>query len=290
MQPGQRGMEGGVTLAFRGGRDGTRLVDLGQRAPLRALFPDDRATGLTTVVLVTTAGGIAGGDRLGIDIALAEAARVLVTSQAAEKVYRSLGADSRIDVRLGVGADAWLEWLPQETILFEASRLVRSTRIDLAAGARLLAGEMLVFGRRAMGERLTRGLCRDIREVHREGRLVWHDGLRLAGDIGRLLAEPAAGNGAAAVATLVYAGDDAARHLGLARHLAGAAADADAGNEAEGSAAGVRAAATLVNGLLVVRAVAAQARLLRDWLIAAWRRLRAAIAGLPAQVPRVWLT
>jgi urease accessory protein len=275
-------MQGAVELGFdAAGAGGTRLVELGQRVPLRVLLPADPAVGLPTAVLITTSGGLAGGDALAVRVRVGRAAGALVTSQAAEKVYRSTGPACRIDIDLDVGADAWLEWLPQETILFDRSRLVRATRVALAAGARLLAGEMLVFGRRAMGETLTTGLLRDTWRIHRGGRLAWHDALALDGDIAALVARPAGFAAAAAAATLLYAADDAEAHLATAQGLADAWA---------ATAEGVRAAATHVNGLLLLRASAADPRPLRDGLMHAWRAMRAAVRGLPPAVPRVWLT
>lgn len=219
-------------------------------------------------MLLTTSGGMVGGDGFTVAVDAGEAARACVTTQAAEKIYRSLGADVRIDVSLRVAADAWLEWMPQETILFDGGRLARTTTVDLAPGASLLAGEMLVFGRIARGERFRHGRLRDTWRVSRAGRLLWHDALALEDDIAPLIDARAGFDGAAAAATLLYAGDDdPERHLGAVRALI--ACDA------------VRSAATCVNGLLIVRALAHDARLLRDWLMRVWRAARTHLAALP---------
>ena len=269
-------MRGTVALSFEAGRHGTRLAELHQRAPLRALFPHEPATGVATAVLLTTSGGMVGGDAFGVSVNAGERARALVTTQAAEKIYRSLGADGRIDVSLQVASNAWLEWMPQETILFDGSRLVRTITIELGPGARLLAGEMLVFGRIAMGERFRHGRLRDTWRVSRAGRLLWHDALGLEDDIpGRIDALAGLG-GAAALATLLYAGDDCSEHLAAVRPLLAAEV--------------IRVAATCVNGLLIVRALAHDARLLRDWLMRVWRSTRAHLDALPPALPRVWST
>ncbi|MFO1154052.1 MAG: urease accessory protein UreD [Rhodospirillales bacterium] len=270
-------MQGAVALTFRADGGQTRLADLHQRAPLRALFPDEPATGIPTAVLLTTSGGMVGGDGFTVAVNAGETARACVTTQAAEKIYRSLGADVRIDVSLRAAADAWLEWMPQETILFDASRLSRTTTVDLAPGARLLAGEILVFGRIARGERFRQGRLRDTWRISRAGRLLWHDALALEDDIPRLIDARAGFAGAAAAATVLYAGDDdPERHLPPLRALI--AFDA------------VRSAATCVNGVLVVRGLAEDARRLRDWLMRVWRSARAELAALPPVLPRVWLT
>src|SRR5690606_35648944 len=123
--------------------------------------------------------------------------------QAAEKIYRSIGPASRFDTTIHVGAGAWLEWLPQESILFDGARFHRTTMVDLEAGGRLLALEMLVFGRRARGEAFTRGLVRDDWRLRIGGRLAWADALALGEPLAPLFAARAGLDGAAAIATLL---------------------------------------------------------------------------------------
>ncbi|HXA70082.1 MAG TPA: urease accessory protein UreD [Stellaceae bacterium] len=256
-------------------RDGvTSLAHLFQRAPCRVLFPNSPADDLTLAALLTTSGGLAGGDRVRISVGAEEGAQAVVTTQAAEKIYRSLGPDTRIDIALTVGPDAWLEWLPQETILFDRARLARRTTAEIEPGGRLLAAEMIVFGRTARGERLSAGLLHDRWSVRVAGRLVWVDALRLEGDIASRLDAPAGFDGATATATAIYAGADAASLLPLARALA---LDSDS-----------RAGATLVDGILLARFIGRDARVLRADLARYLGDLRRAAAGLPARVPRLW--
>jgi urease accessory protein len=258
-----------------GGRDGAAaLVHLYQRDPCRILFPRVDPGELTTAVVANTAGGLAGGDTLSLDIALQDAARAVITGQSAEKVYRSLGPATRLDVRLAVAAGGWLEYLPQETILFDGARLERSTEIAVEAGARLLAGDIVVQGRAARGERFDRGLFHDRWAVRLDGRLVWADALRLADDIPALRAHPAGFGGAIAHATLLYVAADAAERLAFIRDLI------------EESA--TRGGATCVETVLVARLLAEETAPLRRAVARLWSALRAKAAGLPAAVPRVW--
>ena len=267
-------VDGAAELGFTR-RDGvTRLAHLYQHDPLRVLFPRVEAGEPPEAVLVTTSGGLVGGDRLRVAVTVGAGAAARVVGQAAEKIYRSAGADGLIEVGIKAGADAWVEWLPQETILFEGARLRRVTRLELASGARALAGEMLVFGRRARGERLTTGLVRDAWELRRDGRLVWADSLHLDGDIAALLAATAGFDGAAAGATLVHGGDDAGARLDLARGLAEAAV-------------GCRAGVSLVHGVLVMRWLGAEPLSVRRAFGDAWTALRAD-CGWPARLPRLW--
>lgn len=269
-------MHGAAELSFRRVGAATRLATLYHQAPLRVLFPAAEEPGLAPAVLVTTSGGLAGGDRLDVRVTARDGAALQVTTQAAEKVYRSTGADSLVEIDLAAEEGAWLEWLPQETILFDRSRLSRRTRIEAAPGARVLASEILVFGRRARGERLCQGLIREAWEVRRGGRLIWADALAMSGDLAATLAAPACFAAAAAVATLLYVGADAADALTLARDLTA------------GGGEGEIAAATCVGGVLVLRWLAHDARALRDAFARVWSALRHRLGGWAPALPRVW--
>ena len=160
-------------------------------------------------MLINTAGGMAGGDRFAIDIAAGPGARVVVTTAAAEKVYRALDPAATVDVRLTVGPGAALAWLPQETILFDRAKLRRSIEIDLADDARLLLAEAIVFGRSGMGEAVEECELSDRWRLRRGGRLVHAEALRLDGAVAAKLGRPAVANGGIAVATVLLApGDD----------------------------------------------------------------------------------
>jgi urease accessory protein len=187
----------------------TRRGRLHESGSLRVRFPSPEAEGLSAV-FVNTAGGIAGGDRFGIEIATGAGSRLAVTTAAAEKIYRAQGAAAQLDIALKAAAGSHLAWLPQETILFDRARVSRRIDIDLAEGASLLLCEIVVFGRAAMGERMLRGEFIDRWRMRRGGRLVFAETLRLDGDIGAKLARPAFANGGVAVGTaLIVPGDQA---------------------------------------------------------------------------------
>ena len=139
------------------------------------LFPRSEQPGVLQGVLVNTSGGLVGGDRLNVGVSVAESGKALITTQAAEKVYRSLGAECGVSITLEAASDSWLEWMPQETILFEGARLRRKTVLIVSKKGRALAGEMLVFGRIARGESFTWGLLHDEWKVILGDRLVWAD-------------------------------------------------------------------------------------------------------------------
>jgi urease accessory protein len=273
-------MNGTLELAFAaGGAAGTtKLARLAQSAPLRALFPETCRMDLPVAALTATCGGFTGGDHMATTIDIGRGARAMAVAQAAEKLYRSTGADTRIEVTLTVSEGGWLEWLPQETILFDGARLRRSNRIRLAPDAGVLAGEILVFGRSAHGESMTHGLVHDSWSVSRDGRALWADVFHAADDgLPEALAHPAGLAGARAAAMLVHAGPGAAGRLGLARALAAAAP------------AEVRCAAGIVHDVLVIRFLAPEADRLRASFAAAWMALRDDAMGFARRMPSFWI-
>jgi urease accessory protein len=266
-------VDGVAEVGFRRREGATRLAHLFQRDPLRVLLPTPDPGEPVTAVLVTTSGGLVGGDRLRIDVEVGAAGVAQVATQAAEKVYRSAGPDTRIEMRFAAGEGALLEYLPHETILFDGARLRRHARVELSQRARFLGGEILVFGRAARGERLTSGLVHDAWEVAAGGVPIWADTFHLEGDLPRIWADPAALDGAEAVATLFLAGPGAAALLpNLRAHLAAGA---------------MRAGATIVNGVLLARFLGPAGAVRRGWAEAA-SLLRAEAAGSPRNLPRLW--
>lgn len=270
-------VDGKARLSFAADDDGvTRLEDLYQRDPMRVLFPNTPKNDISQAVIVTTSGGLVGGDQISMEFETREAASALVMGQSAEKIYRSAGDDVCINVNLKAGVDSWLEYLPQETILFEGAQLRRKTTIDVSKGGRLLAGEILVFGRLGHGERFSRGLAHDGWEVSIEGRLRWADALHLEDDIAAVIDDPACFDGAVAAATAVYVGPDAEQHLETVRDIF----DARESTTLTGS--------TFINGILVMRWLGQDAFDLRNDFGSFWGAFRNKVAGLPDKLPRLW--
>src|SRR5260370_6340149 len=154
-------------------RDGqTRLGDLYQRDPCRVLFPKPEPGEPPQAVLLTTSGGVTDGDALKMAIEIGPGATAVATTQAAEKIYRAAkgGGHCAIDVAVRVGEGATLDWLPQETIVFQGARLKRRTVADVEPGGTLLACEIVVLRRAASGERFVSGLLLDSWSVRRPPR------------------------------------------------------------------------------------------------------------------------
>ena len=252
-----------LTVQAQGGV--TRRQKVYEDGPLRVRFPNATGAALEAVI-VNTAGGIAGGDRHGLDIAVGEGADLVVTTAAAEKVYRALDPDAEIAVKLEVGAGARLTWLPQETILFDCVRLSRRIEVDLADDATLLIAETVVFGRSAMGETVQQGAFSDHWRISRGGKLLFAETVRLDGAIAQKLAEPAVAGGGVAIATVLAVPADN-NQVGRVRALGDFAGEV-----------GVSA----WNGLAVARFCAKDGASLR-------RDLVAVLGALGAPLPRLWL-
>eukprot|EP01093_Parvamoeba_rugata_P003250 TRINITY_DN1423_c0_g8_i1.p1 TRINITY_DN1423_c0_g8~~TRINITY_DN1423_c0_g8_i1.p1 ORF type:complete len:251 (-),score=46.08 TRINITY_DN1423_c0_g8_i1:233-985(-) len=248
---------------------------------MKILFPRPVAGDLTTAVLVTTSGGMVGGDKLAFAGKVEAGASALFTAQAAEKVYRSVGPDCEMSVDLTVEDGGWLEWLPHETILFDQARLKRKTTISASGTGRILAGEMMVFGRLARGEVFNTGLARDAWDVSIDGRPVWRDALHLEGDVLRILDHAAAFDGARANATAILVGHGVEDHLDDARDCLEQASAGLARDD-------VLCGATAMKGIVIARFMAREPMKLRRVYGAWWKQFRHKTRGLPERLPRLW--
>jgi urease accessory protein len=260
----------------------TVLDELRQAGCLKARFPRRIVSGWMDVVMLNTGGGVAGGDRLDVAISVGPGGRATVAAQAAERFYKARPTDapSHVRSRLTVAAGGVLEWLPQETILFDRSALDRRLDVDLAEDARFVGVETLVFGRTAMGEIVGQGSLRDLFRVRRGGELLLHDAIRIDGDIDAKLARTAIGAGAKVVATIVYVAPDSAEKLAALRSSSAFMAP-DGGRSQPGV---VEAAASAWNGMLVARILGPDSAAVRRTVIAGLTILRE-----DRPLPRVWL-
>jgi len=257
---------GRIALTVASAQGATRRARVVEEGSLRVRFPGPRSSDLTAV-LVNTAGGIAGGDRFDLDVEVGADARLVVTGAAAEKIYRSSGAEAAMDLRLKVGANGMLCWLPQETILFDQARLRRTIDVDLEPDATLILAEALVFGRAAMRESVRTGRVLDRWRVRIGGTLRLAETLRLDGAIADQLAEPAVAAGGAAIASMLIVPADDGKAAAL---------------EALRPCFRGEVAASAWNGLALARFVAKDGEALR-------RDLTAVLTELAVPLPPLWL-
>ena len=271
------GWEATLELSFERVGDVNTLVRRRHRGPLcvqRPFRPDP--AGPCQVIVLHPPGGVVGGDRLSLDVQVGERSEALLTTPGASRFYRSLGATALQEVNMRVARGGFLEWLPQETLVFDAAQVQLETRVELAAGARFLGWEIIGFGLPASGRAFRHGECRTRWEIWRDGAPLWIDrGHWLAGDERLEAAWGLAGH--SVCASLVFVGGDAASLDVVRAHLA------------ENGFAG-RVAATRLGEVVVCRALAHGTRPVLDLFSGVRARLRRIVLDAPASTPRIWAT
>ena len=256
-----------------------RLGQMGPLAVQRPFFPEGPQ--VCHVVLLHPPGGIVPGDSLEVALDVQPGAHALVTTPAATKVYRSDGRTARQTQALQVSAGATLEWLPQETILFDGARACLDTRVDLGGDAAFIGWDLLCLGRQAAGEITFSGACRQRLDLFREGRPLLSERAHYGRE---LQSAPWGMRDASVVATLfavspALAGETVQELLGQLRTLAAS----------QPSDPDLRSI-TVVSGALVVRYLGASVERARVFCESAWRQVRPVLLDRPACSPRIWST
>ncbi len=252
----------------------TRL-DFRHEGPLRiqkALYPEGPSP--CHAIIVHPPGGIAGGDRLEIKVASRASSHGLITTPSAAKWYGTDG-DNPASQRLDVDLDGALEWLPQETIVFDRARVESEINIRASATGAMIGWDHLIFGRKASGESFDTGCFRQSLNMEVEGQVVWQDRLVLQGG-DALFASPIGLRGHHAFATVWAV-------------LPASATWTESVVEPLREAAGGIAWTVLHPRLMVGRVLADPARL-KSHLHSAWHYLRPSVFGRPAVAPRLWAT
>lgn len=253
----------------------TRLVARRHRGPLqvqRALYPE--GDGTCHVYILHPPGGVVGGDRLDIDVTLAAHARVLLTTPAAGKIYRSDVRDAHIAQSLRVASGAILEWFPQETIFFRGARAHMHTRVELEAGAGFVGWEIACLGRRAAAETFDQGAVRAAFELWREGVPLFIERAHFCGGDAALSA-PWGMDNYSVTGTLLALSDNAELVPLLRAQL-------------PAFAPGGGFAVTQVDAVLVVRYLGHSAQAARQGFAQAWQHIRALAYKREANSPRIW--
>lgn len=198
----------------------SRLSRLYQEGAAKIRLPRTGGVALEAV-LINTAGGLTGGDRLHWTVDIGKMASAMVTTQACEKVYRAETGRAEVSCTFSVGAGGRLAWLPQETIVFDRAGFSRRLEADLGEGAEALIVEATVFGRKAMGESVGRAMFADRWRIRRNGRLIHAEDFSIGPKVADTLSRSAVTGGAIAIATVLMVSDDAANQLEAARTIVG---------------------------------------------------------------------
>ncbi len=247
--------------------DRSVLDVLHQSGSFKCLFPRALSPALDTVLL-NTAGGVTGGDSFRFSGTVTTGTTLTLTTQACERIYKAKpGPSGQVTNHLTVGSGARMNWLPQETILFNGCALDRRLLIEMAPDATTLLVEPLVFGRAAMGETLTDIRLRDRIEIRRDGMPIFLDSIRFSGDMHSHLSGQNIANGSLAMALIIFAGPSAEGQLDAVRRMLPDTAGAS----------------LIGNELLIIRMLAPNSFTLRKALLPVLRRLN------NDTIPRCWM-
>jgi urease accessory protein len=211
------------------------------------------------------------GDHLTIEADVESGGQALITTPAAGKFYRSGGGTAQQSVNLSVAENACLEWLPQETIIYEGAQLNSTMNIDLAEHAHFVGWEILALGRPAAGEGFTYGEVALNWLIRRGGLLFYMERLHL--DAEAFQARWGLFGHSACGTMFVY--PSKAFHLTAVQELIG-----DQPNR------GV----TLIEDLLICRGLDERADLLKGFFEDVWGLVREGVIGREVCAPRIWAT
>lgn len=269
---------GKLNLVFAKAQDTTKLIQNQVQAPLKVLRPFyPEGPDVCHSVVLHTAGGVVGGDRLDLNFHLKPNAIALITTVAAGKIYRSNRLQARQSIQMQVDADACLEWLPLETIVFNGAIYRQDLRVELAPGASWLGWEITRFGRTARGERFLQGEWRSHTEIWQQGLPLWIDrqwlpgGEEIINSPHGLAGQPIVGSLAWVGAAVEPAVVEKARSLWTAVERQG------------------EAGVTRLKAGLLCRYRGSSTAEVRSWFIDVWHLLRLSFLARPKCIPRVWL-
>jgi urease accessory protein len=259
-----------LAFAQRGGQ--TYLARRRHIGPLivqRPFFPEPHAC---HVYVVHPPGGVVGGDELTIDVRANAGSHVLLTTPAATKFYRCESKRARQVQHIAID-DAVLEWLPQETIFYPGALARSETIVRMDRSSSFIGWEIPCLGLPARGEGFDRGELQLNMElwVDDEPRLI--DRLRIDGNHKARHAVWGL-NSCDAIGTLLAYPTDRS----LLEPVRAIAQD------------GVEFAVSIVDDVMVCRALGRQAEAIKRQFVAAWQVLRQAMLGKEALAPRIWAT
>ncbi|MBF2004650.1 MAG: urease accessory protein UreD [Chlorogloeopsis fritschii C42_A2020_084] len=265
---------GKLNLVYACTQGETQLIHSQSQAPLkvqRPFYPEGK--NVCHSVILHTAGGIVGGDRLSCNFHLEPHAQALITTAAASKIYRTNGLRARQTINIQIDANACLEWLPQETIVFNSALYRQDLRVELATGASYLGWEITRFGRTARGEKFVQGEWRSHTEIWQQGKPLWIDRQWLPGS-DKIFHSPHGLNGQAIAGSLVWVqGAVSQDMIEKARDLW----------HGEGEVGVTR----LEHGFLCRYRGSSTAEV-RNWFISVWQLLRVSFLSRVSCLPRVW--
>ena len=257
----------------------TLLAERQHKGPLvvqKPLYPEGRA--VCHVILLHPPGGVAGGDSLAVEVGAGTSSHALLTTPGAGKWYKGAGRSASQTLNFRVAADAVLEWLPQETILFDGAEVCWQTRVELESGACYMGWEIVCFGRTASGEKFGSGCLRQKTEVFSQGKRIWGEYAVIEGGDVFLSSQSGLANRTVS-GTFLLAGYEMSDTLLSELRTIVPVADP----------AGI-VGITRVGSMVAIRYLGNSSELAKKYFAAVWSVLRPAVTGREASMPRIWNT
>ena len=269
------GWQGEIELKFVQSPDNSTILSRSYAvAPLKVQRPFYPEADVCHTVLLHSAGGMVGGDRLSAKIDLSPNSRALITTAAATKIYRSDGEISHQQIQIDIGANACLEWLPQETIIFNQAKYQQDIRVNLAAGATFCAWDIVRLGRSASQETFTEGCWQNALEVWRDGKPLWIDRQKLLGEQWTSIQ---ASNSQPILGVFIVIGHSiSSETIDQARALA------------PKSSQSLQSGVTAVKSGIICRYRGSDRQAAQQWFTALWDLMRQQYLDRSACIPRVW--
>jgi len=218
-------------------------------------------------------GGIVGGDKLIIKAKLSDKTSALVTTPGATKYYGTNGQAGSQHQQIDI-CNGSLEWFPQESIFFSNCHAEQQLRINLDKNSRFIGWDINCFGRPSGNHSFESGLVTTRLEIYIDDKPQLLERLK------------------------VHGSDDMNKITGLRKSTVNATmiAIAPTLNSSEWLSI-VRAqitdaafAATLIDGLLLIRYLGHSAEQAKTGFIKIWQTLRPVIMQKPCELPRIWAT
>ena len=266
-----------LDLVFAATTNGSVLCKNLHQGPLmvqKPFYPE--SSKICHVYLLHPPGGVVNGDQLKVHVSIKPLAHALITTPGAGKFYRSRGQFASLTQTLCVDDKAKLEWLPQESLLFNQSKVRLKTIIKLRGDARFIGWEMLCLGRKASAEPYSEGQCHQSFEIWRDNNPIFIERSQIDGQSPMLSAQWGMGNWPL-TATLIATHCRKTELLTIQERIS------------QLSIKG-HISATLKQDVLICRFLGEQAEHARKAFIEIWRLIRPAVMEQKVQVPRIWNT
>jgi urease accessory protein len=272
-----QGWQASLKLGYQNINARSTLVKREHYGPLavqKAFYPE--GDGVCHTVVLHPPAGIAGGDELEINIDVAQNSKALLTTPGAAKWYKSGGRVAKQKLHFSVAQDAVLEWLPQESIIFDHAAAKMNTSIELTGNAVFLGWEIICLGRVAAQEKFSEGELRQITEIKKDGKRIWGEYATLYGS-DPLLDSKIGLAGYPVTGIFLLAGKKpSAELIAQCREI----------KISENEMSGV----TTLPNLLVIRFLGHSTQSARQYFEKLWQVLRPGFVGVEVCVPRIWKT